>query len=166
MIKTTTNMHLILHPVVMWLVVKEFQQVKGHMALSIYVQFGNLYLNPNRIASISNPLIIRWYISQYDNIQMIRLYFKKLLDVVGFPLSLKRPMFNIKKINKGELNLNLHIVASSMLLTNINLNKPIAVALLFLTSILNIKIVINNQVCCLLRTLYDLKSNQCMSRTP
>lgn len=33
MIKTTTNMHLILHPVVMWLVVKEFQQVKGHMAL-------------------------------------------------------------------------------------------------------------------------------------
>lgn len=75
-------------------------------------------------------------------------------------------MFNIKKINKGELNLNLHIVASSMLLTNINLNKPIAVALLFLKNILNIKIVINNQVCCLLRTPYDLKSNQCMSRTP
>lgn len=116
------------------------------------------------LQAFSNPLIIRWYISQYDNIQMI--HFKKLLDVVGFPLSLKRPMFNIKKINKGELNLNLHIVASSMLLTNINLNKPIAVALLFLKNILNIKIVINNQVCCLLRTLYDLKSNQCMSRTP
>lgn len=82
-------MRFILHPIVMWLVVKEFKQVKGHMALlSLSVYNLAIYMwTRTELQAFSNALIIRWHISQYANIRMISLYFKNAV-VGNFPIFL------------------------------------------------------------------------------
>lgn len=60
-------MRFILHPIVMCFVVKEFKQVKGHMALlSLSMYNLAIYIwTQTELQAFSNALIIRWHISQY-----------------------------------------------------------------------------------------------------